>query len=111
MRSMPRPRWSQERGRYSPRIACSTGFRASSGSGPHPRCDFPGLELLLDRRLEEFPPLRLRAVVVLDVRVAEEVFQDDPGVGRPLADPAVRDDLPIGRDAVAPVQLPEIVRG
>ena len=48
---------------------------------------------LLDRRPHEVPPLRPGAVVVPDVRVAEEVLQDEPRVGRPLADPAVGDDL------------------
>src|SRR6266571_435074 len=42
---------------------------------------------LLDRRPHEVPPLRPGAVVVPDVRVAEEVLQDEPCVGRPLANP------------------------
>src|SRR5437667_7227949 len=54
---------------------------------------------LLDRRAHEVPPLRPGAVVVPDVRVAEEVLQDEPRVGRSLADPAVRDDLLLRRHA------------
>src|SRR5256712_4864408 len=34
----------------------------------------------LDRRSDEVPPIRPGAVVVPDVRVAEEVLQDEPGV-------------------------------
>src|SRR6058998_3199659 len=54
--------------------------------------------LLFDRRPDEVAPLRPRPVVVLHVRVPEEVLQDEPRVGRPLPDPAVRDDLLVRRD-------------
>src|SRR5207249_2018489 len=47
----------------------------------------------LDRRPHKVPPLRPGAVVVPDVRVAEEVLQDEPRVRRPLPDTAVGDDL------------------
>src|SRR6266571_5497387 len=46
-----------------------------------------GVSRLLDWRPHEVPPLRPGAVVVPDVRVAEEVLQDEPRVRRPLADP------------------------
>src|SRR2546430_11848286 len=43
-------------------------------------------------RSHEVPPFRPRAVVVPDIRVAEEVLQDEPRVGRPFADPAIRSE-------------------
>src|SRR6267378_8398313 len=64
---------------------------------------------LLDRRPHEVAPLRPGAVIVLHVRVAEEVLQDEPGVGRPLPDPAVCDDLLVRRDAFAFVEGLEIL--
>src|SRR5467141_1294198 len=64
---------------------------------------------LLDRRPHEVAPLRPGAVVVLHVRVAEEVLEDEPGVGRPLPDPAVRDDLLVRSDALVFVQGLEIL--
>src|SRR5881396_2763503 len=48
---------------------------------------------LLDRRPLEVPPFRPGAVVTTDVGVAEEILQDEPRVKRPVADPAVGDDL------------------
>src|SRR2546422_8159978 len=38
-------------------------------------------------------PIRPRAVVALDVRVAEEVLQDEPRAGRPFADSSGFTDL------------------
>src|SRR6266699_4186863 len=49
------------------------------------------LSRLLDRRPHEVPPLRPGAVVVPDVRVSEEVLQDEPRVRRPLADSTIGD--------------------
>src|SRR5437867_3781422 len=66
---------------------------------------------LLDRRSDEVPPLRPGPVVVLHVRVAEEVLQREPRVAGPLADPAVRDDLLVRRHALRLVQLPQVVQG
>src|SRR2546430_13428309 len=61
-------------------------------------------------RSHEVPPLRPGAVVVPDVRVAEEVLQDEPRVGRPLADPAVCDDLLIRRHAFRLVERLQLLR-
>src|SRR2546430_14913651 len=66
--------------------------------------------LLLDWRPHEVAPLRPGAVVVPDVRVAEEVLQDEPRVGRPLADPAVCDDLLIRRHAFRLVERLQLLR-
>src|SRR5439155_22607898 len=65
---------------------------------------------LLDRRSHEVPPLRPGAVVVADVRVAEQVLQDEPRVGRPLADPAVGDDLLVRRHSLRLVQGLQLLR-
>src|SRR5881628_193030 len=65
---------------------------------------------LLDRRAHEVPPLRPGAVVVPDVRVAEEVLQDEPRVARSLADAAVCDDLLVRRHAFRLVEGLQILR-
>src|SRR2546427_11437286 len=44
------------------------------------------------------------------LRVAEEVLQDEPCVGRSLADPAVRDDFLVRRHAFRFVQRFELLR-
>src|SRR5687767_717171 len=46
-----------------------------------------------DRGAHQVAPLRPGAVIVANLRVAEQVVQYEPGVRRPLADPAVRDDV------------------
>src|SRR5690606_30110711 len=51
------------------------------------------LVALGDRHADEVAPLGPRAVVVADLRVAEQVGEHEPGEARPLADPAVGDDL------------------
>src|SRR6266699_1000427 len=58
-------------------------------------------------RVSSFLP---RAVVVPDVRVAEEVLQDEPRVRRPLADPAVGDDLLVRRHALRLVERLQLLR-
>src|SRR5205823_8531108 len=67
------------------------------------------LGALLDRDVHHVPPLRPRAVVVLDVVVAQELVQHEPGVRRALADPAVGDDRVAVRHALAAVQLAELL--
>src|SRR4051794_12878178 len=46
-----------------------------------------------DRGSNEVPPLAPGAVVVADPGIAEQIGQDEPGEARPLADPAVGDDV------------------
>src|SRR5215204_1302353 len=70
----------------------------------------PMLLSLLDRCAKEGAVLGTRAVVVLDVRVAEQLLQGEPRVARALADPTVRDDLPVAGDALALVQRLQLVR-
>src|SRR5918994_7411875 len=59
------------------------------------------LDLSLDRGAEEAAPFGPGAVVVADVRVAEELGQDEPGVAGALANPAVGDHVLVGGDALA----------
>src|SRR5439155_6244271 len=63
----------------------------------------------LDRDVDEVAPLGPRAVVVLDVPVAEQLAEDEPGVRAALADPAVRAHLLVGAHALALVQVPQLV--
>src|SRR5690606_2030220 len=65
----------------------------------------------LDVHPHEVPPLGPRAVVVLDVGVAEEVLEDEPRVAAPLADAAVGDDGPLAGDALGAVERAELVHG
>src|SRR5262249_41612841 len=60
-------------------------------------------------RSDHAAPLGPRAVVVLHVLVAEQLLQHEPGVRRALADAAVGDDLFVGRDALAAVELPQLI--
>src|SRR5438094_1189760 len=78
------------------------GPRLRPGFRPPP-CLASALRLL-DRRPNEVAPLRPGPVVVADVRVAKQVLQHEPRVGRPLADPAVGDDLLVRRHTFRLVQ-------
>src|SRR6202035_441215 len=77
-----------------------------------PRCMHRGLPqlALLDRDVDEVPPLGPRAVVVLDVLASQELVQDEPRVRRALADPAVGDDRLAREDSLAAVEVGELVR-
>src|ERR671927_390249 len=55
-------------------------------------------------------PLGPGAVVVADLRVAKELTQHEPGVRRPLADAAVRHDILVRGNALAAVQLAQLLR-
>src|SRR5712691_5645763 len=63
-----------------------------------------------DRSPDEIAPLRPRAVVVAHLLHAEEVLEREPGMARPLADPAVGDDL-VGAvdDARLAIQLVQLL--
>src|SRR5215472_2053266 len=65
---------------------------------------------LLDRGSDHAAPLGPGAVVVADLVVAEQLFKDEPGVCGALADTAVGDDLAVVRDALAAIDLTELVR-
>ena len=72
----------------------------------------PGAYVLLDRHVDQVAPLGPRAVVVLDVVLAEQLVQHEPGVRRALADPAVGDDRVVAVDhALAGVELAQLVGG
>ena len=69
------------------------------------------LRALLDRHVHEVAPLGPRAVVVLDVILAQQLVQHEPRVRRALADPAVGDDRLAVGDALRAVELGEVVGG
>src|SRR6266436_6142996 len=50
-----------------------------------------GETLLLDRHSHQIPVLGPASVIVRDPVVAEQVLEHEPGVARPLANPAVGD--------------------
>src|SRR5207253_3038240 len=58
-----------------------------------------------DRRAYQAAPLGPRAVVIPYVGVSQELCQCEPRVGRPLTNPAIRNDLLVGRDAVTLVDV------
>src|SRR5699024_4359846 len=59
---------------------------------------------------DETAPFGPGAVVVTDVVVPEQVFEDKPGVAGALADPAVGDDRLFAGGALVAVDLAELVR-
>src|SRR3990172_4400945 len=67
--------------------------------------------LALDRLADHAAPLRPGAVVVADLRVAEQVLQDEPGVRGALADAAVGDGWLVLRDPGAPVEFGQLAGG
>src|SRR5205807_8983909 len=86
------------RGELAPRAS-------ASGAGA-----LRSLSPLLDRYGHHVSPLGPRAVVVLHAVMAEELVQDEPGVGRALADTAVGDDVIAVQHARAAVQVTGLVR-
>src|SRR3989304_3921216 len=67
--------------------------------------------LLLDGYVYHAAPLGPGAVVVADLRVAQQVLEDEPRVGGALPDAAVGDDLLVGRDALAFVEGLQLLDG
>jgi hypothetical protein len=65
--------------------------------------------LLFDRHVHEVPPLRPRAVVVLDLLVAQQLAENEPGVGAALADAAVGGYVLAGGDALRLVELLQLL--
>src|SRR5436309_1184974 len=64
---------------------------------------------LLHRYADQRAVLGPGAVVVLGVLVAEQLGQGEPGVGGPLTDPAVGDDVLVGGDAGSLVQRLQLI--
>ena len=95
VRSQPSP--LPFRGRLATRVTYTRGpkfvpvarFLGKEGREPHFSID-----------VLEVPTLRPRAVVIADVGVAGEILEDEPRVGRPLADAPVSDDLLVRRDGL-----------
>src|SRR4051812_16411585 len=87
---------------------------APTWSGGPPRASLEtywGGSALLNRHVDEVAPLGPRAVVVLDVGLAEQLVEHEPGVRRALADPAVGDDRLAVGDALGAVELLEVRGG
>src|SRR4051794_18920509 len=68
-------------------------------------------DVLLDRYADQRAVLRPRAVVVLHVRLVEDLVQDEPRVRRPLADAAVSDRVLAEVHAFGLVELAQLVVG
>src|SRR3972149_1244714 len=67
--------------------------------------------LSLNGLADHAAPLRPGAVVVADLRVAEQVLQDEPGVRGALADSAVGDGGLVLRDSGAAVEGGQLLGG
>src|SRR5829696_1280279 len=87
----------------------SRSERCSPAAGRPLDVPLDRLDVLLDRHVDEVPPLGPRPVVVLDGVVPEQLVQHEPGVRRALADPAVGDHLFAVRHALALVELAQLV--
>src|ERR1700737_785726 len=72
-------------------LSRARGFRARRG-------------LIDDRRANQVAPLRPRAVVILHVIVAEQIFQHEPCMRAALADAAIGDHFVIAVDPLPPIQ-------
>src|SRR5262249_24739594 len=69
----------------------------------------PALCSTLDGNSYEIPPLSPRAIVVLHIGITEQILQHEPGVTRPLANPAVRDDRFSAHDTVRGKQRGQLI--
>src|SRR5215212_11301212 len=85
------------------------GPKSTDPGGPWISNHGPELDALLDRCADQAAPLRPGAVVIPDVRVAQQAGQHEPGVRRALADPAVGDHLFIVGDTLAAVDLAQLL--
>ena len=73
-------------------------------------CERRLYDVLLDRHVDHVAPLGPGAVVVLDVVLAEQLVQHEPGVRGALADAAVGDHVRVAvEDALALVELAQLV--
>src|SRR5215213_1993347 len=63
-----------------------------------------------DRYADHAAPLRPGAVVVAHVGVAKQLTQHEPGVARALADAAISDHVLVWSNALAAVNLSELLR-
>src|SRR5207302_178185 len=93
-----------------PGARCRIGRRALRHARPPTEsdgCQFACLDSrVVDRHTDDGTVFSPTAVIVADVRIAEQLLQDEPGVRGALADAAVGDDR-LGRgDALATVELP-----
>src|SRR5215211_3937020 len=68
------------------------------------------LSSLGDRHADHAAPLRPGAIVVAHVGVAEQLTQYEPGVARALADAAIGDHVLVRSNALAAVDLSELLR-
>src|SRR5439155_11914059 len=90
--------------------AAAVAGGASGGAGVAPSVPGSGASSALDGDPDERAVFRPGTVVVLDVLVAQQLAQDEPGVSRPLTDAAVGDDVLVRHDVRALVEALELVR-
>src|SRR5215211_1324633 len=116
---------SASRPRTSPRVASPTWLSWSGpGAGRPPRASTaavcpptrsPAMQgrpaSALDGHADQAAPLGPGAVVVADPRVAEQLVQHEPGMGRALADAAVGDHVLVGGHPLGAVELGQLVVG
>ncbi len=74
-----------------------------------------GLTCSLDRSLfnrcsDQITPLSPRAVIVLHVLIAKQVFQSEPAMRTTFADTAVGDDFAVSIDTIPLIKLLQRVR-
>src|SRR3954453_1594503 len=96
---------------HSARLENTTATACPAAAvAPPPEVVGASLHVFLDRYSNHVAPLGPGAVVVLHVALPEEFVQDEPGVRRALADPAVGDYRRVAvDDALALVQLAQLV--
>src|SRR5213592_672820 len=87
----------------------ATGSRNLDRASPSRQASDDGRSAELDGDADQRPVLRPGSVVVLDVRVPEQLLEREPRVRAALADPAIRDHLAIRGDALGLVQRPQLV--
>src|SRR5437764_10098688 len=89
--------------------AC-TGFRMPLAPAPADNTMTGVASGLLDGHADQAAPLGPRAVVILDVLIAEQVGEHKPRVAAALANTAVRYHPLVGRDALALVEGAQLLR-
>src|SRR5947207_2270082 len=66
--------------------------------------------LLLDGCADEAAPLGPGAIIVANVRIAQQIVQHEPGVATALPDEAIDDHLFVGGNAFARIQRAQFLR-
>src|SRR5215211_1239171 len=111
---VPAPTWSTGAGPGGGRSPCASTAAVCPTARRPAMLGLPcgmGLALALDGDADQAAPLGPGAVVVADVGVAEQLVQDEPGVGAALADPAVGDHVLARLHPLGAVELGQLVVG